>query len=429
MYSDPLDILNNIICYIMYFSVCHLCMQRRYGLLVTIAAEAALFVVHMLITNAVAYLSVLRMLCCPIIHTAVLCFLYREKWYRVLLITCLLILALWITELIGVATFYPPELVAGDLTYGTFMERVLIRIRALMILAFIDLILVLILRRHTLNLTRSQYCLIVGFPFSINVFTHFWLGAAMQNPDANLGYALFALTVCVVSFLLMFILAFRSSRQTLLEAENRLLSDQLELQVRHYEGLSSQYEGIRMMRHDIAKHMNAVLSLLEEGKNKEASDYFEEVRELAQDQGYGICEHPVADAFLHHFIETTESKGIRTSFTVSLPASIPVSPSDLICIFGNLLDNALEACTDTENPYIDLRCAFSRPYLLISMDNSTAIQDSGKGLRIPQLQRGLGTEILRQIAEKYNGKFSAVPLDGHFHSELTLLLKQDHMHS
>ena len=84
MYSDPLDILDNILVFSMYFGICHQLLTRRYSLWATILAESVLFVVHMLIGNSLPFRSVWRILYWPMLHVAVLCFLYREKWYRIL---------------------------------------------------------------------------------------------------------------------------------------------------------------------------------------------------------------------------------------------------------------------------------------------------------------------------------------------------------
>ena len=100
MYSDPLDILDNILVFSMYFVVCHQLLTRRYSLWGTILAESILFVVHILIGNSLPFRSVWRILYWPMLHVTVLCFLYREKWYRILSLVLLLILGVWLTELI-----------------------------------------------------------------------------------------------------------------------------------------------------------------------------------------------------------------------------------------------------------------------------------------------------------------------------------------
>ena len=350
MYSDPLDILDNILVFSMYFGVCHQLLTRRYSLWATILAESVLFVVHMLIGNSLPFRSVWRILYWPMLHVAVLCFLYREKWYRILSLVLLLLLGVWLTELIGVITYYSPEMLHGDLKSDSLADRILIRFLMLISLALVYWVLLLLLKKHIIVLSKQQYLLYIGFPFSVVVFIHFWVVSVLQTPNVNSIYMFFSLSICLISLGLIFVVLFRTTNLNILEIENRRLAHQIELQQKHYEGLSKQYDNVRIMRHDIAKHMN--------------------VKELSSGNGYGICEHPIADAFLYSFNESAISAGVRTSFSINLPSEIGIAPSDLICLFGNLLDNALEACADSDEPFIVVRSTVIGDFLLISMDNS-----------------------------------------------------------
>ena len=384
MYSDPLDILDNILVFSMYFGICHQLLTRRYSLWGTILAESILFVVHMFIGNSLPFRSVWRILYWPMLHVTVLCFLYREKWYRILSLVLLLLLGVWLTELIGVITYYSPEMLHGDLKSDSLADRILIRFLMLLSLALVYWVLLLLLKKHIIVLSKQQYLLYIGFPFSVVVFIHFWAVSVLQK------------------------------------IENRRLAHQIELQQKHYEGLSKQYDNVRIMRHDIAKHMNVIKALLYEGKNREAVEYFAEIQELSSGNGYGICEHPIADAFLYSFNESAISAGVRTSFSINLPSEIGIAPSDLICLFGNLLDNALEACADSDEPFIVVRSTVIGDFLLISMDNSISQSAKKETRHIPQLPRGLGTIILQQIASKYSGSFTSSIQKDRFHCEVTL---------
>ena len=420
MYSDPLDILDNILVFSMYFGICHQLLTRRYSLWGTILAESILFVVHMFIGNSLPFRSVWRILYWPMLHVTVLCFLYREKWYRILSLVLLLLLGVWLTELIGVITYYSPEMLHGDLKSGSLADRILIRFLMLLSLALVYWVLLLLLKKHIIVLSKQQYLLYIGFPFSVVVFIHFWVVSVLQTPNVNSIYMFFSLSICLISFGLIFVVLFRTTNLNILEIENRRLAHQIELQQKHYEGLSKQYDNVRIMRHDIAKHMNVIKALLYEGKNREAVEYFAEIQELSSGNGYGICEHPIADAFLYSFNESAISAGVRTSFSINLPSEIGIAPSDLICLFGNLLDNALEACADSDEPFIVVRSTVIGDFLLISMDNSISQSAKKETRHIPQLPRGLGTIILQQIASKYSGSFTSSIQKDRFHCEVTL---------
>lgn len=421
MYWDPLTFITNALCFAGFFVVCHHSMIRRYSLRVTIVAEIVLFLVHIAIGSAIQYLTVWRLVYLPILWIPTLTLLYREKWYRIAFLFLVAYLAIVIGDLIGALFFYSPEMVQeGDLTSGPLLWRISVRIPVLLIIYLLDGLILLLIRRHTVYLTRHQYLLIILYPFSISIFMYYMVKVMAANSNIGLPYSVFTFVIVVGSMILLFILSMRSSHQTVIEAENNLLSRQLDLQLAHYQGLTAQYEDIRIMRHDIAKHMNTIQALLDEGRTEDASAFFAQVRESLPDKSYGICAHPIVDAFLHSFLTGAEADGVRTEVAVSVPPDICISPHDLICIFGNLLDNALEACKAADEPFINIRSVLADGYFLVSMDNSVAFTGP-KTSRIPHLQRGLGTTILQQIAKKHDGYFSgSLTDDGHYHSELSL---------
>lgn len=68
------------------------------------------------------------------------------------------------------------------------------------------------------------------------------------------------------------------------------------------------------------------------------------------------------------------------------------------------MDNAVEACARIENPGIELDARIEGSYLIISEANPALPEpESNKKRRIPELERGFGTQILDSVAEKHSG--------------------------
>ena len=212
----------------------------------------------------------------------------------------------------------------------------------------------------------------------------------------------------LVSDILLYRTMVRTEQRVQLEVENQLLEKQLDAQLAHYSDLTAQYEQIRAMRHDISHHLNTINALLQEGNLKAATEYSEQLLPM---QTYisrlGKCQNPVVDAFLYSRVQDAQTRGVPVRADVSLPVELPVSNTDLIVAFGNLLDNALEACSDIPDAAITLRAHMDKGYLVIQESNPVrARQPQGKKpRRIPELERGVGFRVLSGLAAKYDGSF------------------------
>ena len=282
----------------------------------------------------------------------------------------------------------------------------------------------LIFTRSKNNLSGRQLLVFSAFPIT-QMVCEASLVTLMFTPP-RYEYIPMQLTMSVlflVSDILLYRTMVRTEQRVQLEVENELLERQLDAQLAHYRDLTAQYEQIRAMRHDIAHHLHAIHALLQSGNLKEASEYSEQ---LLPAQTYssrlGACRNPVVDAFLYTRVQDAQAKGIPVQADVSLPVELPVSNTDLIVAFGNLLDNALEACSGIPDAQITLRAHMDKGYVVIQESNPVRPrQPQGKKpRRIPELERGVGFRVLGSLAAKYDGSFRHTSEDGVY--TVTLLL-------
>lgn len=294
----------------------------------------------------------------------------------------------------------------------------------LLFLAMVLLVVSLPFLRSKNNLSGRQLLVFSVFPV-----TQILCAAAIQAlifypPRYEYTSVLLVVTALfLVSDVLLYRTMVHTEQRVQLEVENELLESQLDAQLAHYRDLTAQYEQIRAMRHDIAHHLNTIHALLQAGNLQAASEYSEQLLPLQTDNSrLGSCRNPVVDAFLYTRTQEAELRGIPVQADVSLPVELPVSNTDLIVAFGNLLDNALEACAGIPDAQITLRAHMDKGYLVIQESNPVrARQPQGKKpRRIPELERGVGFRVLGGLAEKYNGSFRHTSEDGVYTVTLSL---------
>ena len=122
-----------------------------------------------------------------------------------------------------------------------------------------------------------------------------------------------------------------------------------------------------------------------------------------------FCENIDANIVLSHYAQEAERLGIAYSVVANIPASCPVEDHDLSVLFGNLLENAMDACvaSKTTARSIFVRAVYEKGSLCIAIDNTfdgKIMQDpDGTFLSSKHAGKGLGTVSVRTIASKYHG--------------------------
>ena len=283
------------------------------------------------------------------------------------------------------------------------------------------------LSRNGRPLSLTQWLIFAVFPLqqSACLITMFRLYAqfpeAVNWPRMSVLILLFA-----VSDVALFCLIGQTARKAELETANRLLNDQLDNQLKHYSALVDQYEDNRRIRHDIAHHMHTIQLLLESGCRQEATAYAGELmRQQEHSSQLGQCENPLVDAFLFSRIREARQAGIPVEASVVLPRRLPIANVDLVILFGNLLDNAVEACGQVASPFIRLEAGLRKDYLVVTETNPAPADDTRKKRRIPQLERGIGLHILTDLAGRYHGSCTQEVRDRQFTVSIALQLPEN----
>ena len=424
-FTATVPLIYNILIYIIWCVFFHSVLTRRYSLPVTIAVYAVFLVFNTIFPELVPYASIARVLVC-----AVLAFLlpqlilYRDPRYRILLAVAMQLVTLAVTELL-VSILMGQEATSN----GIWTEPVLFQIVIYTLYITLNIILLgvisLFLNRYKNRITRQDWLLLCGYPMSQLILLAGWLQLGAEGIDrGRTFFLLLACGACLAADAALYRTVRGMTQRVQLEAQNASLEKQIDLQKEHYNALTAQYEGIRRMRHDIENHMHTIHILLQENRTEDATAYAAELRQRQSFQSVlGQCENPVADAFLAARIGELKAQGIPVDYTVCLPKELPVSNADLISIFGNLLDNAADACRQVPESRIRLRAAVIRDSLVVETENPIPPEEPHKHRRIPELERGVGTHILQELAEKYDGSLTQAAEKGRFLATLTLTLK------
>ncbi len=161
---------------------------------------------------------------------------------------------------------------------------------------------------------------------------------------------------------------------------------------------------LRKQRHDFMNHLQVVFGLIELDQKDEARSYVERIYGDIRKVGHFMkTAHPALNAIIAAKSADCEAKHIR--FTTDISSGwegIPVPAWELCRVFGNLLDNAIEALEGTRDPEITFRLSEGvAAYTFAIEDNGPALPDEEAvfkpGYTTKADGHGMGLAIVKDI--------------------------------
>lgn len=384
-------------------------MTRRFSVKTTILLWAAAGLVYFVLPQFVLpYGTLLRAFTGFIAFALLQLLLFRDKWYKILFVILMLNAIMMIADIMAVTIGASPEMLQQAMETGrqpVFPPgnyAICAGVHAGLLCIF-----VLFLNRYKNRLAPSEWLLYLAFPISQCLLLFGWMDVSRMDLDVSrLALILSAMAVCVAADAALFTVIRGMAQRSALRAQNALLATQIARQKEHYTALTDQYQAIRRMRHDIASHLYTIELLLNQGKYHEACAYSQEVQAANRYQSQlGSCENPVVDAYLYSRIRELQRDGVSLTVAVEIPEHCAVSDMDLIIALGNLLDNAWEASRSAEKPELQIRAVCQDGGVILETRNTVGAAIREKKRRIPELERGIGFQILQELADKYKGSF------------------------
>lgn len=248
----------------------------------------------------------------------------------------------------------------------------------------------------------------------INIITTEW---KMLMPNLSLKLLWYiCLISCSVSVIAEYFLKV-SERRT----EIALLKEKSQLAIDSYNNLRRQSEEIMMIRHDTIKHYKTIRSMLKLS-SENINEYIDSlIGETQNIRSVVRSNNEILDILINGKLSDAVEKKIKVDIERSdAPKNLPISNTELCSLIVNILDNAINAALETDNPYIklDFHCKNDN-FIFICENNMTHKKKK------PSPEHGYGLKIIYNIMKKYNNmvrivtgentlKISfVIPLTGH----------------
>lgn len=204
----------------------------------------------------------------------------------------------------------------------------------------------------------------------------------------------------------------------------RFQSELIEKQVREIQNM---YKQVRGWRHDYRNHIQNMKIQLAEKNYDKLDSYLSELSEDLNTVDTVIkTGNVMADAILNSKLQSAEKLNVSLNVKANIPEKITVSDVELCAVMGNLLDNAIEACSaiPEKERFIRVYIGQLKEQFYISVQNSagTVRKQNGKYISIKDGEHGYGLFRIDRVAKKYGGYVNRQNEDGVFATEIMLPL-------
>ncbi len=260
------------------------------------------------------------------------------------------------------------------------------------------------------------------------LFTNTYRADSAENWRALLARLSLMCSTLVVCFILVRTMS-EIGRKAALEEQNRQNQYILSLQRSQFAALQDHIEQIRRARHDLRQHQNIIQAFLDSGNTDAMRAYLRELSDSAAvDSPRVFCRNYPINLLLNHYAGVCDQLHIPFECVAALPEKLPAGEPDVCVVIGNLLENALHACTGQPQPWVRIviKMVPGQCGLTILADNSAPVppktRADGSFISDKGENSGIGTQSVQYIAKQYGGTADFHWEDGRFMASVFLNL-------
>lgn len=193
----------------------------------------------------------------------------------------------------------------------------------------------------------------------------------------------------------------------------------LKEQIKHLDEIVVTQNQIKKFKHDFLNYEIGLKSYLD---NKDCDGAMNYLNNLSGN--FSVCENIIEtgntalDAILSAKKAIAKSKDILFTTQIQIPQKLDVAAADMCIIFGNAIDNAIEACEKIKNGNkkidLTLMCQDKRVFCKIANTTAERTKNTFKTSKSDVQNHGFGLDNIRTTLAKYNSEPTITQTDNEF---------------
>ena len=233
---------------------------------------------------------------------------------------------------------------------------------------------------------------------------------AVRNAEENGPYILAMLGFTVVSTVFVLLMFRRVSVLQKKQYEISLKEERFASAKENAAEADAIWDKIREVRHELKNHLAVITAKVDSDDKEGVKDYINRISDTVERFGEVFKS---GNRVIDYVVNSKLSHLDRTSVVVSgyVGGFEDMDETDLACMLGNLLDNAIDAELKIEDPskrHVELHFLSQNQNRIIICKN--AIEESVlktnpdlKTTKKDTLYHGIGLKVIEEVAEKYSG--------------------------
>ncbi len=259
-------------------------------------------------------------------------------------------------------------------------------------------------------LLEKNYVSVLCIDFVLFFFIYFWYEiVSSKMPGEIQVVAAFPIFLILLMIIFMVLFAGIISKYRNSEAEKSTILVREEVAKKQYEELSELISQNHQIVHDIKNHLHVLKQFAKMENNENIQKYIDEIsKDYAVSMSKYWTGNPVIDFVLNQKIMSAEKEAIQISIKTETIGKIPLSESEICALFGNLLDNAIEAAKDFEDGkrWIEVKITQKRNMFFVEIANNFSKMPKcidGEFVSAKGQNHGYGLKSVGRIVDKYEG--------------------------
>ena len=213
----------------------------------------------------------------------------------------------------------------------------------------------------------------------------------------------------VVTNYIVFLIVHKYTGMAEKRHEEEMIYQEIAYNDEYYQDVEKYQEQIQNIKHDMKNQLATMYDAVERGERELVRDTLAEMLgdiRLAEDIIYSA--NPILNSLLKVKIAKAREKEIDMTVKAFVPKRMSIDSGDMGVMYGNLIDNAIEACMKIQEGkrFVDVETKYQDGKLLITIRNSKTVDTNPNFITTKEDKRkhGRGIRSVRRVAEQYGGE-------------------------